>query len=590
MSDGTSGHERGDSADDNWTTARRRLLRATGVGVAGLALGGFTGGAAAAETDCANGPFEATYEPGTVNAGRIRAEQARGEGVGSMGAASPAGSDGGGQPPAGGPMQSSADGDGSLAIETEYDGVGSLETRGGVPSDSQIAVSDSKVVHALNRDVAIFNKQNGNRQHSFRLERLWEPVTPEPEGGFVYGTPFVFDPRARYDRNADRFIVCATQYEPGLTEGGEIITREDVEEGVDLGGEDGEDGDAEADAVSRPPRGWFLVAVSKTSNPNGEWYVYRVPPEDAGGVDNVGLVDYPTLGFDRDAIYLTQNYFGSTFDVTLVTLDKAAMYAGEPVTAHHFDGLDNPDPDAPFTFTVQPAQQPYSGGSDGTFYLVNAGFVNDSLTLWEVTDPVDDPSISCHTVDVGAYGSPPNADQPGSSSVIDTIGSRLMNADYDDGSLWTAHAVAAAGDDGSPVAAIRWYEIDVASRSLVQTGTYGESGRSYFMPTVGADDGTAVIAHNVSGPDTYPRMEVAGRTAGHTEGELEASVVVQEGESPYDALAGPVERWGDYNGVSVDPSTGSFWTVSQYSPDVDIPVDDPERDPYATRIAEVTFE
>jgi hypothetical protein len=30
--------------------------------------------------------------------------------------------------------------------------------------------------------------------------------------------------------------------------------------------------------------------------------------------------------------------------------------------------------------------------------------------------------------------------------------------------------------------------------------------------------------------------------------------------------------------------------VSQYSPDIDIPVEEPERDPYFTRIAEVYFD
>jgi hypothetical protein len=124
----------------------------------------------------------------------------------------------------------------------------------------------------------------------------------------------------------------------------------------------------------------------------------------------------------------------------------------------------------------------------------------------------------------------------------------------------------------------------------VQSGTYGESNKSYFMPTIGSDGDTTVIVHNVSGPDTFVRMDVAGRTADHTPNELEDSIVVEEGKSKYDALAGSVERWGDYNGFSVDPASGRFWTVSQYSPDIDIPVEDPERDPYFTRIAEVYFD
>lgn len=565
-------------------------MRMTGVSVGALAAAGVPTGAAAAEsdTDCADGPFETTYEAGTVNVGQIRSDQASGEGPPALGAGSPtsdAGNAGAELPPTQNAQQTNDANEGTLTVHTEYDGVNSLETRGGVPSDSQVAVGNGKIIHALNRDIAIYNKQSGNRQRHFRLERLWEPVTPEPEGGFAYGNPFVFDPRARYDRSHDRFIAAAVQYEPGLTTDGERISREDLEEAV----QGGEDPYAETQ-ISRPPRGWFLVAVSATGNPNGEWYVYRVPPEDAGGVDNVGLVDYPTLGHDADAVYLTQNFFGAEFDVTLVTLDKSDLYAGDPVTAHHFDQMQDPAEGAPITFTVQPAQQPFSGGSDGTAYFVNSGFNNDALTLWELTDPNGEPELSCYTVDVGSYSGPPTARQPGSSSTIDTIGSRLMNADYADGSLWTAHAVAQDWGGDQTVAAIRWYEIDVASRSLVQSGVYGEPGTSYFMPTIRTNGDAMLLSHNVSGPDTYVRMDVAGRTSDHTQGELEDSVLVQEGESSYDALSGPVERWGDYNGISIDPQSDRFWAVSQYSPDIDIPVEDPQRDPYATRIAEVTFD
>jgi hypothetical protein len=590
--DGTDGRP-----EDRWRMNRRRVLQAAGVGIGGLSLAGFSGEIATAKTGCARGPFERTYEPGTINVGQIRAEQARGE-VPSpdVGAASPR--SGAADPeselaPRQAAQESNVDQEGPLTVRTEYDGVNSLETRGGVPSDSQVAAGDGQLVHALNRNVAIYNKQSGRREQFFRLERLWEPVIPEPEGGFAFGLPFVFDPRARYDRGADRFILCATQYEPGLTTDGEIIGREDLEEAV-------QEGDSTAESVSRPPRGWFLVAVSATSNPNGEWHVYRVPPEDAEGLDNRGLVDYPTLGFDRDAIYLTQNFFGVTkFEVTMVTLDKAAMYAGETVTAHHFDQMSDPEAGG-LTFTVHPAQQPYSGGSDGTFYLANSDYPvpfpgpTGTLTLWELTDPVSDPSLECFTLDADPYVYPPAARQPGTDSLVDTLGTRLMNVDYNDGSVWAAHSTAVDWNgDGTPVAAIRWYEIDVASRNVVQSGTYGEPNTSYFMPTVGSHDDATVIVHNVSGPETYPRMDVAGRTADYTAGELEDGIVIESGKSKYVALPnevyGPVERWGDYNGVSVDPQSGRFWTVSQYSPDRDIPESDPQRDPYFTRIAEVYF-
>lgn len=586
-------HERRAGGTELWNLSRRRLLQAAGVGIGGTSLVGFEGAVASAKTGCARGPFERSYEPGVVNVGRIRAEQATGRTPSSMSAGQPAETsddrDGAATTDdVQGPMTAS---DGPLSIRTEFDGVNSLETRGGVPSDSQVAVGDGRLLHVLNRNVAIYDKLDGRREQFFLLERLFEPVIPEPEGGFVFGVPFVFDPRARYDRKDERFIVAATQFQFGLSGDGSAIGREEIEEATKAGEFD----EIEAIASSRPPRGWFLVAVSATKNPNGEWYVYRIPPEDAGGVDNVGLVDYPTLGFDTDAVYLTQNFFAAEFDVTMVTLDKHQLYAGDPVTAHHFDHMIDPDADG-LTFTVQPAQQPFSGGSDGTFYLVNSDFPipfpgpTGTLTLWELTDPLGEPSLECFTLDVDPYVYPLPARQPESDSLVDTLGTRVMNADFNDGSLWTAHSTTIPGDGGRPVAAVRWYEIDVASRSVVQSGTYGDPGHSTFMPTIGSDGDGTVIVHNVSGPETFPRMDVAGRTADHTAGELEDNVVVEAGKSKYDALPGSVERWGDYNGVSVDPASGRFWTVSQYSPDIDIPVADPERDPYFTRIAEVFFD
>lgn len=577
------------SLDATWAIERRRVLQLAGAGLGSLGLAAPSGVASAA-TGCADGPFERTVEGATVNFGQIRAEQAREGGVdASPAAARPATDDelaalreaarsGAHAQPADAVAQTAAGPDGGLTVRTSYDGVNAEDTRGFVPSDSQIAAGLGKNVHAINLQVGIYNQQSGVREHLVPLERIWEPVIPEPEGGFAFGFPFVFDPRARYDRGADRFVLCATQFQAGLTDSGEVVDREALEEGeVDPG------------TLARPPKGWWVVAVSATSDPNGDWHVYRVPP-----INNEGLVDYPTLGLDRDAVYMAQNFFGDVFEVTMVVLDKAAMYAGEPVTVNHFTGLQNPNSSG-ITFTVQPSLQPFSGGQGGTYYLVNSPFAfptGDTLTLWEVTDPVGEPTLECFTVPVDPFSIPPPARQPDTDAFIDTLGTRLMNADFDAGSVWTAHAVQFDWDgDGRAVSAIKWYEVDVASRSVAQSGVFGEPGTSYFLPTVGADGGDAVLTYNVSGPETFVRMDVAGRTADHTPGELEDSLVVHEGLSRYDYGEGdPVKRWGDYNGVSQDPQTGRFWAVSQYSPDIDIPPEAEERDPYHTHIAEVFFD
>jgi hypothetical protein len=623
-----SDHDRGNDAPKDLSTLNRR--RALQLGCAGLAGFGMIGAGTdvvSAATNCADGPFERTYTGESVTFSEIPSPEGTSANESTvdmnLAPATPVSEDileagratvTSQTPPnraqradAAGPVAKRPEDENGLQIGTEYDGINAKGTRGGVPSDSQIATGEDENLHAVNRQVAIFDKDSGEQKLKVRLEDIWKPVIPEPEGGFVTGIPFVFDPRARYDRAKNRFVLCATQLVQGIAADGSIIGREEIEEGADGPGPgegEGEDGEEPStnNSPARPPRGYFLVAVSATSDPTGEYYVYRLPPEDADGPDNLGLVDYPQLGLDRDAIYLSQNFFpndGSAVRPTIVTLDKAAMYNGNAVTAYHFDNLDNPS-DSYMDFTVQPALQPFSGGSAGTYYFMNSVFrtttdtpLATTLTQWELTDPLNDPTLRCFVVEVDPYTSPPAAQQPDSEKTIDTIGRRLMNLDYnaETGSLWAAHATAISWNGATIKSVIRWYEVDAESRSLVQSGIYGDPGTSYFIPTINSDGDSTVIAHNVSGPDTFPRMDVAGRTADFSQNVLEDAEVVQDGESHYNYGEGmPTMRWGDYNGVSVDPVTGHFWTVSQYSPDINIAPERERRDPYHTRIAEVSFD
>lgn len=172
-----------------------------------------------------------------------------------------------------------------------------------------------------------------------------------------------------------------------------------------------------------------------------------------------------------------------------------------------------------------------------------------------------------------------------------------MNVDYSDGSLWTAHAIGYDWGDGTdrPVAAIRWYEIDPEVSEVIQSGTFGEPGTSYFYPHIQSDGDRTLMVHDVSGPDTFLGIRIAGRTAGHTAGKMEGSRVIQKGQSP---MEHPTENfgrrdpvwWQDYTGMSVHPTTGNFWVTAQYSPDTDVDLDAEEPDEYQTRIAEVSFD
>lgn len=569
---------------------RRRLLQFAGVGVGSLTMTTIGGGIARAENTCAEGPFERTYSAETVNISKISHERRdHGEAKEYPSAVEGAMEEdeihrGSGSAPAASGAQRPPRSDDLLTVVTKYEGVRDTalvepplqDPPIVAPSDSQIALGQSKAIQAINQKLAVFNQRSGTLEHQVPFEHLFDPVITEET--FVTGRPILFDPRLRYDPNAGRFVVgIFYMYFPTWS-------------------------------------GSWLVAASNGPNPNGTWNLFRIPTFSGD------WPDYPTLGLDRDAIYLaaeTLPQSSSLPDIEVAILDKNAVYNGVDVSVNHFTGLllgPGTDPVPDIQLVVQPAFQPYSGGQSGTYYLMssqtqNQVFFNEpdtGLTLWKVTDPLDNPSLTCSVLEVepfsGLAGTDPQdigVRQPNTDLRISIVGDRLMNLDFNDGSLWTAHATRYNWEDTTDedVTAIRWYEIDPTTPEVLQSGTYGEPGTSYFLPHINSNGDRTLVTYNVSGPKRFPSIEVAGRTSDSTQGQMEAATVIQEGES---SMIHPTKFgrrgeedavwWGDYMGISVHPTTGRFWVTGQYSPDFDVPLDGADPDRYQTKIAEVTFD
>jgi hypothetical protein len=536
-------------------------------------------GTARAESDCVNGPVKRTYKAETVNISKIATERHERDDSGTAESSPPTETfertqnDEVEQPPAAG-AQRAPDSNGLLSIGTDYDGV--RETTSATffglqaaPPDTNLAAGRSKHVEVINKTVAIFNQRSGKLELRVPLDNFFDPIITEDT--FVNDFPFVADPRVRYDQEADRFLIVALFFH--------IPTANSA----------------------------YFLAASDNSNPNGKWHLYRLTP----AIDKPGLVDYPLLGVDQDAVYLTELFIpfteGSEFpfdsDVTLEILDKDALYAGEAVATNHFTGLLDAEG---ITLIAQPAFQPSSGGESGSYYLMGNQVQNqligqepdpdDTFTLWEITNPLTNPTVSCLTIDVAPWTYPPYPEQPDTGVQIDPVGGRLMNLDYNDGTLWTTHTIRYNWSDGADndVAIIRWYEIDPEGPSVIQYGSLGDTGTSYFLPHIRSNDERTLVGYNVSGPETYPGIEVAGRTADTTQGEMGDTELVQKGES---SLVHPelfVNRdpvqWGDYMSLSVHPTSGRFWVAGEYSPGYDIPLDADEPDRYQTRIAEISFD
>jgi hypothetical protein len=164
------------------------------------------------------------------------------------------------------------------------------------------------------------------------------------------------------------------------------------------------------------------------------------------------------------------------------------------------------------------------------------------------------------TVSVASWSNPPKAKQKGSTTTIDTLDARLMNATMINGQLMTAHTVNSGG-----AAHARWYQIDTtgATPSLYQWGEINPgTGVDTYFPTVAMNtQGDIGMTYMESSANEYLSMYVTGQSyldAGT--GKMQTPVVTQSGTDVYTST-----RTGDYSGISVDPDDGlTFWAANEY--------------------------
>jgi hypothetical protein len=404
----------------------------------------------------------------------------------------------------------------SLDVGPEYDGWTSTELSY-APSDATISAGVQKNVRMVNSRWGIYDQGTGNQEYETTLKNWWNTEIPDPSQAIV------FDPKTLYDYREDRYVMIAI----------------------------GKNSTAQ--------RGYWLISASDDGDPNGTWVTARIDPP-----DNY-WPDYPGLGIDEDGIYLTANMFDWSTNYQysrIVIIDKSEFYGGGEFTVGGYGNLDG--------YTIQPAQTLTDTSAQ---YFINSKPVADgasTLKLWELTGATtSSPGLLVTNVDVNTYSAPPNANQPASEDLIDTGYGQLLNAVYEYGSLWTAHAVAYGWGDGDTEAIIVWYEIDPASRTIINQGAFGTDDNYFCFPTIMSKPGGGmVIVYNRIGDNVFPMIAAAGQPPG--ENTVQGFTTIHEGESEYDTETSTsdthVERWGDYNGISLDADhLTDYWIYSQYA-------------------------
>jgi len=365
------------------------------------------------------------------------------------------------------------------------------------------------------------------------------------------------------------------------------------------------------------------LAVSKDSTPKTKDDFYTYVVGDENGPYHHLAADYPKLGIDQDAIYITSNsqditVSGDSVDLfsQIVAVEKAPLIAGTgPVNVLlselTFRGtLEEPNLGANGYAELQIPTKihiPKTNTNQVSFF-VNSKVDHptgdfsgngDSIVVTAIKEILGTPEISTFELKVKPWTSPPRFSPAGFNSLrvpqpdgilqefgvppflLSNIGVTIMYrcVQFKD-SLWCCHSVGT-----NKLWEVRWYEIDISeifnnnvpTVSLKQQGSIIPGGTtSAFYPSIDVDkDGNMAIGFNISGPDQPVAMAHTGRLKNDPKGTvrfpLEVNFEAQK-ELPYfdrslfETVDGLVSRWDDYTSLALDPSDGkTFWYTSEYS-------------------------
>jgi len=383
-----------------------------------------------------------------------------------------------------------------------------IECTGWTPPDPIIAAGPEHLVVMTNGAIGFFQK-DGTKDFQDEIEDsfgFW---------GDEGATGFVFDPEVIYDPHTDRFMAMACERAPNS-------------------------------------RSYFLLAISDDSNPNGDWHKYRIDVTTEGGG---GDIDSPNIAVDSEAVYLSADFFTGGQKYLIYILEKEPLLSGSIGETRYMLITGSQSFGIPVTY-----------GSPPAMYMIEhfESPSNTIVRLHAITDPLGTPQRVTYNLTVPAYSPPEDPPQKDTTTRPETFDSRFWSCVWRNGSLWATH------HQGSSRVIARWYEIktndwpDSGTPTLYQSGDIdpGDEIRTFFTSIAPDGYGNAAMCFARSSPYEYISMARCLRLADDPLGTMRPVVIVKDSEGPYNSA-----RWGDYSGVSCDPSDNlTFWMMHEWTP------------------------
>jgi hypothetical protein len=409
------------------------------------------------------------------------------------------------------------------------------------PPDTIVAKSSTRVLEGVNSALRLFTTTGGIL------------ATQDLNSFFGASTDqgLLFDPKVYFDRNATnrRFYIVALQ----------------------------QTGTSDESGFSR-----IWLAVSRSSDPadlTSSWCRYAIGGRRNTGTSLSSWADYPGLGVGADKLVISANQFtfappgqeSFTFAIIRVLnkLTAANNASGDCPTIPLFTFQPSNTIGDGGAFTLQPAQH-YSSpssfsGTSNPAYLVNTLFGSStSYRVWRVRN-IDPPTLQGPTSVSGnfMYDLPPDADQPNSSTLLDTGDVRVTQVAGLGNAISGVHGTVCNFTGGTPnEACVRYVRIVVGQSSTGNltasindqlTFGFGDGSFSFFPGVAVNNSGQAALDYHWSASSQFLSSVVTLRTT-------LASFFINSGTCAQTLS----DRTGDYIGAQTDPSDfTSFWLAGE---------------------------
>jgi hypothetical protein len=298
-----------------------------------------------------------------------------------------------------------------------------------------------------------------------------------------------------------------------------------------------------------------LLGVSKTSDPSGGFFVYKVAQ-----TTNGELHDQPKIGVSDDKVAISWNEFccgilGTFRGAENFIFQKSTLLTGS-VTPVFFVGptprQSSPVPAQSLSSTTTQVIT-FNGGSFAGVLEVTGTPAANNVVITE-TD-----------ISIPATTAPPPGIQPGGT--VATNDDRFLSSIWQNGNLWVSGNDACTPPGGATVqSCLRLVQISAIltggmTPSLTQSVDIGRSGVDAYYPAVTLDSAQQLfVSFSASTASVFPSAAAIEIAAGPPPATVTGVNVFKTGAQKYGGT-----RWGDYSAISIDPTDGSVWAAAEYS-------------------------